>query len=216
MWQVNLSKDFDYHTQINNRIIPFQSCGPTSAIMALLARGISFEYDAEKYPDPADALTMLLLSEKARTFMHEQFPWAEGAGLIPQNLSVCLKWGIDRFVGKTVDHFTTRGTLQDIIWHLCHGRPLIMSGSFTASGHFLTVMGFETLQHQYDLLTIDDIDMDAIVNLVIDDPYGDYHTGYDSKRGNDIAFTVEEFHALTNQPIDGLKWTHVISEERNV
>ena len=58
MFEINLRRDFDYHTQINNRLIPMASCNTTAAIMALKAADINF--NCPEGMQPEDALTQRL------------------------------------------------------------------------------------------------------------------------------------------------------------
>jgi len=208
---VNLSKDSDYHTQINNKQIPYASCNTTAAVMALKAAGMMFDYPEGVQPE--DHFTHFMQQPAAWDLMRKVYPYAEQQGSIPQNFSPCMEWGINKIMGKTVDWFTRHATLRQMIWHLCNGRPMMMSGKFTPSGHFITLVGFKTLQSQVDLLRAEDLDMDLIEHVLVDDPYGDYHTSYRSHKGNNIEFDLDEYHQLTNlQSRDGSKWLHIISE----
>jgi hypothetical protein len=211
MFEINLSKDSDYCTQINNRLIPYESCNTTAAIMALDAARI--DYPRRDGIQPEDDLTALLLTDEAWHRFDNVYPWGRKNGLKPQNISPMLAWGINKFVGKQVDAFVKSATLQHMIWHLLNGRPLIMSGSFTKSGHFVAVMGFRTRQHREYIMSATGVDLCRIEYIIVDDPYGNYHTGYKDHRGNNVQFNLQDFNRLTNESNrDGHKWMHIISE----
>ena len=211
MFEINLSCDSDYCTQINNKLIPFEACNTTSAIMVLDAAKIAYPKTGGEQPE--DSLTKLLLTNEAWEKFDKDFAWGRKNGLKPQNVSGMLAWGINRFVGKDVDHFVETGTLQLMIWHLFNGKPLIMSGSFTKSGHFVAVMGFYTRQHREYITSALGVDLCRIDYIIVDDPYGNWHTGYRNHRGNNIHFDLQTFNHLTNEPDrDGHKWMHIISE----
>jgi hypothetical protein len=211
MFTINLSKDSDYCTQINNKLIPFQSCNTTSAIMALDAAGVRYPITAGEQPE--DSFTRRLQQPDAWVRFREKYPWAVKAGLIPQNVSGMLAWGINQFVGRAVDYFTINGTLQKMCWILMQGRPLIMSGKFTDSGHFVAVVGFATKQNREEIQSATSIDLSRIVAIIVDDPYGNYYTRYQDHRGNNIHFELDVFHDLTNvSNADGNKWMHIIGE----
>ena len=212
MMKVNLSLNSQYHTQKNNEFIPFAACGPTSAIMSLKAAKIY--YYSPKVMQEEDYLTANLNGIDAwRKFEHE-FSELVRAKLWPNNVSRMLQWGITRIVGRQVDTFKTNGTLREMIWHLYNRRPLIMSGSFTKSGHFVSVVGFESLQHIQDIRGISSIDLSLIESVIVDDPYGKYPYVDKKPNGNNTGFSLDKFNELTNTSNqDGRKWLHIISDK---
>ncbi len=213
MYQVNLSKDSDYHTQINNKKIPYASCNTTAMVMALKAAGLMFDFPAGVQPE--DHFTEFMHRGEAFDKMHQWFPYAEANSMLPQNFSKCLEWGINEMMGRRVDKFTTRGTLQEMIWHVSEGRPLVMSGKFTSSGHFVTLVGFRTLQHKQDLRLVEGVILEAVDYVTVDDPYGNFHVNYTSHKGNDIKFDLDAYDKLTNIPGKG-KWMHIIGDRHDV
>jgi hypothetical protein len=211
VFEINLSRDSDYHTQINNKLIPFASCNTTAAVMALKAAGIMFDYPVGMQPE--DYFTQLMLGDEAKKLMRELYPMAESRGMIPQNFSGCLVWGINKIVGRKVDRFTMQGSLQQMIWEINQGHPIIMSGRFTKSGHFVCLVGFRTLQHKSDFKAQESVDINAVDYVIVDDPYGNWYTDYKNHKGNNIKFDLQKYHDLTNAPnIDRHKWLHIISE----
>jgi hypothetical protein len=75
---VNYSKDSEYHSQRNNKIIPHSSCNATSMIMALKQAGVRLPFP-DRY-QPEDYLSLFLQSDLAKEKMKELAPWALGPG----------------------------------------------------------------------------------------------------------------------------------------
>ena len=215
MFEINLSRDSDYCTQINNKLIPYEACNTTAAIMALEAAGIAYPQKSGEQPE--DTMTSYFLANKdVWDKFKREHKGAWKAGFLPQNISGTLAWGINEYIGKDVDHFIKTGSLQLMIWHLLNGKPLIMSGSFTKSGHFVAVMGFYTRQHREYITNANGVDLSRVDYIIVDDPYGNWHSDYRDHRGNNIHFTLQEFNKLTNESNrDSHKWMHIISEAEN-
>ena len=209
MFTVNLSRDDEYSRQTGNRLIPLDACNVTCGIMWLRDGKVSFWYP--KSMKPEDYLTAILLGDDAWKLFIEMKREKYNAGLLPQNTSMMLTWGINRLVGRPVDWFIQNGSLRQMIWFLYKGSPLIMSGSFTSAGHFVCVVGFTSLQHEGDWHSEKDINLDLIETVWVDDPYGNWHTGYKDPNGNNVAFRLDELDKLTNIP-NGQKWMHVNRE----
>lgn len=56
--EIQLSRDTDYHSQVNNKVIPMEACNTTSAIMWLKTARIEFWHP--KILQPEDYLTHIL------------------------------------------------------------------------------------------------------------------------------------------------------------
>jgi hypothetical protein len=210
VFSLNLSKNSAYHTQRNNEFVPISSCNVTAAVMALKAAGVHFSFPSMMQPE--DYLYTMLDSPSAYDVMRKKYPWAVRDGYPPNQVHGMLKWGINRLVGKPVDKFVTGGSLKDMLWYSLCEMPLIMNGRFTAGGHMLTVVGFRSLQDRYLIKRQRDIDLGQVDAVIVDDPYGNYHTGYEDAKGNDIWFPLWQFHSLTNSyNADGAKWMHIIN-----
>lgn len=206
MLLVNLSRDSEYHTQRNNQLIPLTSCNTTSAIMALKASRIPFPCPDGAQPE--DHLSELLLSEEAFDKKRRDCPWAQG--IPPNQVHVMLEWAINKIVRKDVDQFKTDGTLQEIIWRLFQGTALVVHGTFHKCDHMVCAVGFVSTQHESDLGSLTDINLGCVQNMIIDDPFGDYRTGYKDHRGNDINISLDEFNGITHKHDRAdAKWIHV-------
>lgn len=203
---VNLSKDNDYHSQINNKRYPMSTCNTTSAIMALKANGISFKYPEEMQPE--DYLTMILETKEAYDKLYKDFNWAVKDGYSPREVHGMLEWGINKLVGENIDMFTTNSSLKEVLYRIHKGKASLMTGRFTKTGHVICVVGFSTRQSSID--SFESFDMDLMDYVIIDDPYGDYHTGYKNHRGNNIYFPINQFDKLTKSYSSDHKWAHLI------
>ncbi len=208
---INISKDDDYHTQINNRRFPLSTCNTTSAIMALKACDITFRYPHNMQPE--DYLTELLETEEAYTVMKRLAPWAYNSKGIPiyppRQVHVCLAWGVNKFVGYTCDTFRTDATIEEMIWMLVNNRALLVNGKFTSSGHIVCVVGFVTMQQNILKITSPkDVILTSVTSMIIDDPYGNWHTAYKDQRGNNIYLKLTDFMYLTNKQRVNQKWMH--------
>ena len=135
---VNYSKDIDYHTQRNNRLIPHSSCNSTSMIMALKQAGVSFPSPPGIQPE--DYLTKYLNSKQALTRMKTLTPWAvdrkTGEPLYPpQEVHALMEWAVNTLLGKEVIRFSTSTPLKDIISHIDNGGGAVLSGRFPHYSH---------------------------------------------------------------------------------
>lgn len=202
--QVNLSTD--YHTQRNNEVLPLTSCGATAAVMALKASG--WPVTAPRGVQPEDHLTGILLSPDA-VERRGAIPGEWADDISPNQIHVVLSWGINQWMKKPAVRFTESGTLSEIVWRLYHRTALVMNGLFAGLDHNVAVVGFITLQHEYEWLTgRDAIDLTKITAVIIDDPWGDYTTGYKDANGNDVRIELEEFDRITHRS-GGPKWMHI-------
>lgn len=204
---INLSTDSDYHTQLNNKLVPLESCNTTSAIMFLLACGVEIPDTGAQQPE--DALTALLEMPEAFEMQKELAPWSIGQ-FRPQEVHTVLDWGVNKFVGADICRFRDDATQGRLAYELAHGRAAIVSGRFTPAGHVVCLVGVDTDQVDVaDVQTAEDVELDRIRAWIIDDPYGDWHTDYHDQHGNNVRFTPAEFDRLTQQYYQDKKWAHL-------
>jgi hypothetical protein len=208
MFKINLSIDDDYHSQVNNKWIPLEACNSTAAIMWLKAGRVDFWHP--KMMQPEDYLTAILNGKDAWRLFREQHLDMYELGFRPQNVSRMLAWGIDIMLGREIDHYITTGSLALLVWELLSKRPVIMSGQFTSSGHFVTVVGCVSSQNKSDIEFLEDVEESDIEEIIVDDPYGNYHSGYKNQQGNNVSFKRDKFDTLTNLP-KGAKWMHMMN-----
>lgn len=209
MFTFNISKDDDYHSQRNNNFVPIDSCQTTSAIMALKASGIDFDYPKDMQPE--DYLTSITDSKEAHDFMRENAPWAIKQGIPPAQVHIVLEWAINKLVGRTVDKFTTTAKIEDLLFNILDNKASLISGRFTDYGHVVCLVGFETTQENINEVTrSEDINLWKVKNFIIDDPYGNPLTEYKDYHGNNIKLTYRQFNNYTRQYNKNKKWAHII------
>lgn len=193
MNEINLSVKDDYHSQINNKYIPYGACMPTSFIMALKVERIPvIEAGAELkrlgwpmfiYPhgmQPEDYLMGLMRSPWGEE-MRDQIPWAKRGNISPNQVHSVMSEAVNRIVGRKVTEFRSGALISDLFQEIKQNHPAVVSGSWTSSGHAVVVVGVK-MTPSGDLS-----------ELIIDDPYGNYFTEYKDHRGNDVSFTVDQF-----------------------
>ncbi len=184
----DLSAGKTMHTQRNNLFHPEGACGPTSGANALVSAETVFEYD-KKY-QLEDAIMKLLMSKEAYVYLQSIDP---GAKYNPWNASACIVWAVNKIAGRTVCELQ-EVTLAMIMYYLVKNDPVVMGGKFTPSRHFVTTVGFHTKQTDIAAITgPDDVDVKAIISMIIDDSWGNYLTKYRSADGNSNILPIKTY-----------------------
>lgn len=207
---ITISRDADYHTQRNNKLYPGSSCNTTAMIMALKTNKIEFE--SPQNTQEEDYLSSILDSNEAHNVMKNRFPWAVAEGRPAREVHGMLEWAVnEKLVGRPVVTFTTLASMAEILFNLTQGLASVMTGRFTASGHVVAVVGFHTEQRNIlESGSPGEIDTSKVVSVVVDDSFGDFHSGYKNPQGNDIEFPYEEFNSITRSYGDERKkWAHL-------
>lgn len=208
---VNISKNSEYHTQRNNIFHPQGSCNTTASINALRASNIDF--DCPEGMQAEDYLTQILDTKESWDRMRRNFPWAIKGGYHPRHIHYMLEWAINKkLVGREVDNFHLDVSIKEILFHVLKNECAVnVNGRFTDFGHIVTVVGFKTFQDDLEYIySPQDIDLKFVESIIIDDPYGNWHTGYNDPGGNDIEFSLEQFDWLTkNYNDENNKWGHL-------
>ena len=208
---IDLSRDSDYRTQLNNKLVPLSSCNTTAMCMALEASGVPLPERPGVQPE--DDLTAVTETPEAYAEMARGYPWAfAGSKPIypPRQVHGMLSWATNRWLGRPVTRFREDVPIEELLADLAQGRACVVSGRFTASGHMVALVGVETDQVFAGWTTPDNVELASIRALIIDDPYGDYHTGYKDHRGNGCSFSLAEFSSLTREYDRYTKWAHQI------
>jgi hypothetical protein len=207
----NISKDDEYHTQRNNKFFPISTCNTTSIIMALDAIGVKYSFTQGMQAE--DYLTQITETKESYDKMRRDFSWAIKGGYAPRMVHGMLEWATNKMVGKQVDKFSTNYSMQSLILALINKKGVVVSGRFTASGHIVCMVGFESTQENILQATAENqIQLDKIVNIIVDDPYGNYYTDYKDVAGNNTKFPLADFNNLTASYNDlNNKWAHVIT-----
>jgi len=192
---VDLSVDDFYHSQVNNRYLPFDACMPTSFIMGLKDEGIPVTsldsvaiISAPAFIHPVDMqpedFLMVLMRSLWGISLRDKFKWAKEANANPNEVHEAVSLAVNAIVGKNVTEYLKEQTLENIESQILAKHPVVLGGGFTTYGHVVAVVG-----GVWD-------DSDKLSHLIVDDPYGDYFTGYKSKKGNGVRFPVDKFEKL--------------------
>jgi hypothetical protein len=208
MKRINISKPNQYYSQINNTHYPHSACNVTSLTESLDITDQLFDYPKDIQPE--DFLMNYLRSDESYKLMDEKFPWARKNGYEPNEVHGMLQWAVNKLVGKDVDEFSTEWTLKRLLFEVLNFNPVSVSGWFTDYGHIVVLVGFETEQQNiFEIKYEEELDINKVKKIIIDDPYGDYFTEYESIHGNDIKFEKENFIKLVERK-SGI-WGHLIT-----
>lgn len=218
MVTVNLSQGKDYFTQRNNRIDPNGTCGPTSLIMALLYSGYELPDCGGRQPE--DVLTEFIRTNReVMEYYKKMYPIEFGKNVPANELAPVRAFGTNRWMNKEVNRFAWTARIQEIVFSIKEKKACVVSGQWPyraggvekTIGHIVCVCGFQTAQE--DIGNIKDalqVDSTSIISLIIDDPYGDYRTGYVDARGNDVIVPYKDFLKIVKEPGQNRKWVHFI------
>lgn len=200
----NNSKGKPYYTQRNNKIKPGSSCNVTSMVAALSAAGWPVEKMASGGRQPEDELMRFILTDAS---CDRKWRMLDPQGKIPPNeWHAVLAYGTNRWLlGLGYPGFGSKpgivswregATLHEIQEQVNKGGAAVVSGRFPHQGsqidHVVAVVG---------------TDGDG---LIIDDPWGDWHDGYTTTKGDDIALRHSEAVQML-KPLGGVKkWAHLV------
>ncbi|MBI9103753.1 MAG: hypothetical protein JEY99_15160 [Spirochaetales bacterium] len=210
----NRSEDSEYHTQLNNKYIPLQSCNSTSMIMALKQAGYNFDHIIDQ---PEDLLTTLIFSMDDDK-IKELAPWAwddrkDEPRIPPNEIHAVLEWATNHMMmGREVDHFTTNPSICTLIATILTGGGVVLSGVFPYKnktiGHMVSLAGIVTNRDD------NNAELENITHFIIDDPHGNFRTDYKDVRGNNIKITKEEFYSIFRDTDNReRKWAHIIKNK---
>lgn len=224
----NFSKNIDYHSQRNNRIIPFGACGVTSDIMAMRQAGWPVEEMSPDGVQPEDYLMDFIRNGPHTRAAVDRFaPW--GADLPWNQIHVIMVWAMNRLFGGEewstdgpVARFSTGVEPLEMLRLIAKKHGVVISGSFDLGdgrelGHIVSLagVGLRTWNYTATLEIIlegrdEEWMLENLEYFIIDDPYGNYHTMYDDPRGNDVKMPAIEFYR-TFKPVNiSEKWAQVI------
>lgn len=188
---LNRSRKEEYRSQRKTKRRPSSACNVTVAVMGTLMTGNRIET-----PDgllPEDYLMDLLETKEAWDLLNTVMP---GAVINPWNTSYCIAWAVNKAAGKRICR-VEQVSLPEIVHHLADGGSAGIGGRFTKSGHFVCIAGVESDQDLSEIASPEEVDIGKIKKIIIDDPWGDYSTGYKDHDGNDVSLPVKQFLDLT-------------------
>ncbi len=199
--KLDFSRDSQYHTQRNNALIPLESCNTTSLVMALKQAGWDLPHPEGMQPE--DYLTSRLQSDESLERMRSITPWAfdaDGTVLYPPNeVHAMLRLAVNQWAGRDIDTFRTDWDLDELLGSLSRGCGIVLSGIFRVNGrvlnHMVSLAGFYS----------------DLSGYIIDDPFGDYRTGYADHHGNNVVVSHDDFMRIFKITGSRSKWAHVIA-----
>lgn len=195
----NNSKGKPYYTQRNNRIKPGSSCNVTSMVAALSAAGWPVEKMASGGRQPEDELMRFILTDAA---CDRKWRMLDPQGRIPPNeWHAVLAYGTNRWLlglgyPSGIVEWRENATLFEIQDQVNRGGAAVVSGRFPWQGsqidHMVAVVG---------------TDGDG---FILDDPWGDWHDGYATVKGDDIGLRHSEAVQMLKPLGSGKKWAHLV------
>ncbi len=214
-----------YYTQRDNKIDPHGTCNVTSYAMAARRAGCLWSYADGAQPE--DVLAKFLLSKDAQKHMRKVAPWAFGKrGRMvykPYEVHAMLAWGYNELTsGHASAEFGTQWSLTELVYLQAQGAGVVVSGNFPhyrlkTIGHIVCLAGVEYTGSIPESPA--DVDFEKIEALIIDDPYGDYKSGYDPRtpkyrEGAGVRMSREDFvRILKNKTKETGYWAHVIMKK---
>lgn len=209
---IDNSKKDEYHTQINNRRYPFSACNVTSGIMFLKSNGVAFNNPTDEQDE--DYFMFLMRSRDAYEKMEELASWtvrdkgykvtnwldqgqlSQRYKYPPSEVWQCLEWGINRLAGQRIGQLRWGASLWDLFFEIAKKRTVMTGGKWLPSGggHFNVTVGLVTSQTGIvDVRYPGEVDVRKIREVIVDDPYGDFNTGYNDHRGNSVHIKIEDY-----------------------
>lgn len=190
----NLSKKDEYYSQRNNEDKRLSACNTTALVNSLIASDI--QIPITKGVQPEDIFTRLLETQEAYKAVLKHAPWLKGTE--PRLIAIMLSWAAHRLLGKKYCVSSSQGTLQELVYNMVVERGCAIAlGSYTKSGHYVSIVGFVTKQSDIaDITNPDDVSVSALQYIIQDDPYGDYNSGYTIRNGNDIMISIDVYNRI--------------------
>jgi len=207
MAKKNNSEGKPYYTQRNNKIKPGAACNVTSIISALSAAGWPVEKLAPKGVQPEDELMRFLITDPKCSADWKRL---DPAGHYPPNeWHSILADGANRLVRRVICGsnklpiiYTENSSAADISGVIAGGGAAAVSGLFALPdgkklNHIVSVVGFTG-------------SADAPDGFILDDPWGDYRTGYAEYDGNDVEMPMTDFLSIIKFPGLPRKMAHLV------
>lgn len=206
---MNISKDKPYYSQRANALMPTRSCNVTAMISALSSASWPVESFVDlNFKTPADALMNFILTDRQ---IQDLWRKKDPKGLYPPNeWHEILCHGTNLFLeekklihdGKLAVEWGERRSISDLVRTLDDGGSAVLRGLFKCNG--------KDIGHVVCLVGYDKDSCGQIRNWIIDDPFGDYRTGYKGVNGNDIAMPMDDFHRMIRPENNELKHAHLV------
>lgn len=198
-----------YIDEISNKNIAMSMCNITSYCMAYSYVGGIFPNSSKKYTQEEDKALEFIRNDKDTLDYYKSIlpafynSWRknEVGNYPPEQIHTVLNYGFNRYVGWKAASFNEKTDINNIIKEIViNGRPMVLSGKFGNLNHIVCLVGIVAKKEILDHLNDNNL-LKQVTSFIIDDPYGDFHTGYSVTKGNDIQMSVDEFLHIF-KPID--------------
>jgi hypothetical protein len=213
-----------WFSQRNNQLFYWDACNVTSMVAALTYSGIKLPSDP-KYDQPEDSLLSFLRSDSRVDLEYQKlFPDMYNIYIAnnrdphkctpPNELHPLLSYGTNLWLGGDREQYTKFRwdlTQQEVIYEIVKGHAVVQSGLWANLNHITCMTGLDT--NQDDIINITDInqiDLSKITNMIMEDPWGDYHDNYKTQRGRDIVVSQSDYLSLVKPFNSNTKWGHLI------
>ena len=208
---IDVARNNEYVEQRTNKIKPLSTCNTTSFEALIEVCGIN--YDKPDGVKLADHITTVINTDDEIDEIYKRK--YSRYGYPKEQIHVLLAMGAAKVCGvKSISKFKTSYKLNDIVWSLVKGKPVVVSGVFAGYNHISPVMG--VLSSQEDLLSVTsktEIKTDQIIGLLIDDTFGASKSRYRYKNrnnnGDNNFYTVDEFRKLIKPVGEDKYWAHI-------
>lgn len=211
-----LGEGKDYFSQRNNTLFPGSTCNVTAMIQALHLLGYDVYARAGQGVQPEDSLEEM--TENPRVYAQRTALKLDPGcmGVPNRQIHLLLSLATDLWIGRPVSKFTTQIDTKAILGDLVKKRPTVLSTTFTPAGHVVCVSGFRTKQGGFILTDPSQIDMNLLEGFYIDDPWGDYMSGYKNQNGKKSFIPKETWLSNVRETGSMTKWGHVFFEPSKV
>ncbi len=204
----NNSENKAYYSQRNNKIDPSGACNVTAMVQALVTAGWPLPKGEHKQPE--DNLILFIRNDKE---ILREWKKIDPKGKYPPNqwhALLCLgtnRWLIENgVIGKRLIEFKTDVSLADFKDVIFKGGAAVFSGRFKTPtgtiGHIVAGVGV--------------IASEDMTNIIIDDPWGDFHSLYKLHDGNDVLMSEKEFLSLLRPLNEKKKMAHIVPKFEKV
>jgi hypothetical protein len=211
MSTINVSTGFDYDSQRKNSIRPNITCNVTSMCMALKYSGYTLPLPnpmPDGYTEDDVLENFMLTNEDVSAYYKKIDPnsWSIWQANLdnpkvctpPNEYHAVLCYGVNLWLGQSVDTFKTNATMQEIIYQFTIGKAVVHSGLWSGFHHIICSVGVITDQDLSVIQSPLDIDLNQVHTIIVDDPYGRYNIAYSNPDGNDVQVSYSDFIKFTN------------------
>lgn len=182
-----------YHTQRNNQLYPYSTCGTTILSEYLDFLGYNFLDDdvfkALNSPQMIDRANALI--QKGDSYIKQLLNQGfrdEARNFTYLNNSMVMLCEVGKYLTNYKRDFALKyGTIEQIKACLKEGFPVGIAGMFTQSGHYVLIVGFDCPSQCF----------------IIDDPFGDWRTNYRNPDGKNVYYPLEKLIPILHK--DGEK-----------